>query len=206
MKLTPSGVPKLASLEYTEGARSVLDIAGCKVGGDHFTAIAGPCTVESRDSLLTCASAVKDAGATMLRGGAYKPRTSPYSFHGLGEAGLALLREAKEATGLPVVTELMDLRDLPAVLDVADVIQVGARNMQNFPLLTELGRASRPVLLKRGPSATIHELLMASEYILREGNKRVILCERGFARSSRPIASRSTSRRCRCCAALHTSR
>jgi len=123
---------------------------------------------------------VRDAGAQMLRGGAYKPRTSPYSFQGLGDAGLPLLAEAKEETGLPVVTELMDVRDLDAVLEVADVIQVGARNMQNYTLLTELGRAGRPVLLKRGLSSTIEELLMSAEYVLKEGNKDVILCERGI--------------------------
>jgi 3-deoxy-7-phosphoheptulonate synthase len=123
---------------------------------------------------------VRDSGAQMLRGGAYKPRTSPYSFQGLGDAGLPLLAEAKDETGLPIVTELMDVRDLDAVLEVADVIQVGARNMQNYTLLTELGRAGRPVLLKRGLSSTIEELLMSAEYVLKEGNPNVILCERGI--------------------------
>jgi 3-deoxy-7-phosphoheptulonate synthase len=142
--------------------------------------IAGPCTVESREQVLQSAEVVKAAGASMLRGGAYKPRTSPYSFQGLGQEGLELLAEAKAQTGLPIVTELMDARDLPAVLEVADVIQLGARNMQNFPLLAEVGRAGRPVLLKRGLAATLEELLMAAEYILKEGNPNVMLCERGI--------------------------
>jgi 3-deoxy-7-phosphoheptulonate synthase len=129
--------------------------------------------------MLETARAVRDAGAQLLRGGAYKPRTSPYSFQGLGEAGLRLLAEAKAETGLPIVTELMDVRDLDAVVEVADVIQLGARNMQNYTLLTEVGRAGKPVLLKRGLSATLEELLMAAEYVLKEGNPNVLLCERG---------------------------
>ena len=160
--------------------RRVIEVQGRKLGGGHFATIAGPCTVESQDVLLTTAHAVKDAGAQLLRGGAYKPRTSPYSFQGLGEAGLRLLAEAKAETGLPIVTELMDVRDLEAVAEVADVIQLGARNMQNYTLLTEVGRAGLPVLLKRGLSATLDELLMAAEYILKEGNPNVILCERGI--------------------------
>src|SRR3984957_6201056 len=171
---------KLASLQITHGERSVLDIAGRKVGGETFTMIAGPCTVESRDQLLQTAHIVKDAGATLLRGGAYKPRTSPYAFQGLGQEGLRLLAEAKAETGLPIVTELMDVSDLDAVLEVADVIQIGARNMQNYPLLAEIGRSGRPALLKRGISATLDELLMAAEYILKEGNPNVMLCERGI--------------------------
>ncbi len=171
---------KLASAQFRHGERTVLDIGGRKVGGEHFALIAGPCTVETREQVLASADTVKEAGAAMLRGGAYKPRTSPYSFQGLGEEGLKLLAEAKERTGLPVVTELMDARDLPPVLEVADVIQIGARNMQNFPLLAEVGRAGRPVLLKRGLSATLEELLMAAEYILKEGNPQVMLCERGI--------------------------
>jgi 3-deoxy-7-phosphoheptulonate synthase len=142
--------------------------------------IAGPCTVESRETMLDAARTVRDAGAQLLRGGAYKPRTSPYSFQGLGGEGLRLLQEAKEETGLPIVTELMDVRDLEPVLEVADVIQLGARNMQNYTLLTEVGRSGRPVLLKRGLSATLEELLMAAEYVLKEGNEAVILCERGI--------------------------
>ena len=171
---------KLASAQFRHGARTVVEVDGRKIGGEHFATIAGPCTVESRDVLLETAHAVKDAGAQLLRGGAYKPRTSPYSFQGLGEEGLRLLAEAKEQTGLPVVTELMDVRDLDAVLEVADVIQLGARNMQNYTLLTELGHAGRPVLIKRGPSATLEELLMAAEYVLKEGNGDVMLCERGI--------------------------
>lgn len=171
---------KLASAQLRHGERTVLDIQGRKIGGDHFALIAGPCTVESREQLLETADVVKSAGVAMLRGGAYKPRTSPYAFQGLGQEGLRLLAEARERTGLPIVTELMDARDIELVLEVADVIQVGARNMQNFPLLAEIGRSGRPVLLKRGLSATLDELLMAAEYILKEGNPNVMLCERGI--------------------------
>jgi 3-deoxy-7-phosphoheptulonate synthase len=171
---------KLASAQIRHGERTVLEIDGRKIGGEHFALIAGPCTVESREQLLETADVVKDAGVAMLRGGAYKPRTSPYAFQGLGQEGLRLLAEAKERTGLPIVTELMDARDLEPVLEVADVIQVGARNMQNFPLLAEIGRSGRPVLLKRGLSATLDELLMAAEYVLKEGNPNVMLCERGI--------------------------
>ena len=171
---------KLASSQIRHGERTVLEIDGRKIGGDHFALIAGPCTVESREQLLETADVVKSAGAAMLRGGAYKPRTSPYAFQGLGQEGLRLLAEAKRRTGLPIVTELMDARDIEPVLEVADVIQVGARNMQNFPLLAEIGRSGRPALLKRGLSATLDELLMAAEYILKEGNPNVMLCERGI--------------------------
>jgi 3-deoxy-7-phosphoheptulonate synthase len=171
---------KLASAQITHGERTVLDIDGRKVGGEHFALIAGPCTVESREQTLETARIVRDAGVAMLRGGAYKPRTSPYAFQGLGQEGLRLLAEAKAETGLPIVTELMDLRDLDDVLEVADVIQVGARNMANFPLLTEIGRSGRAVLLKRGLSSTLDELLMAAEYVLKEGNPSVMLCERGI--------------------------
>jgi len=170
---------KLASKELRREP-SVFEIGGARIGGDSFALIAGPCTVESREQTVGTARVVKDAGAAMFRGGAYKPRTSPYAFSGLGESGLRLLAEAKAETGLPIVTELMDARDLEPVLAVADVIQVGARNMQNYTLLTELGRAGRPVLLKRGLTATLEELLMAAEYILKEGNPHVILCERGI--------------------------
>jgi 3-deoxy-7-phosphoheptulonate synthase len=171
---------KLASAQFKKGARSVIDVDGRKIGGPHFMTIAGPCTVESREVMLDTARLVHDAGATLLRGGAYKPRTSPYSFQGLGDAGLRLLAEAKEETAMPVVTELMDVRDLDPVLEVADVVQIGARNMQNYTLLTEVGRSGRPVLLKRGLSATLDELLMAAEYVLKEGNEDVMLCERGI--------------------------
>ncbi len=171
---------KLASSQITHGERTVLDIGGRKVGGDHFALIAGPCTVESRDQMMDTARVVRDAGATLLRGGAYKPRTSPYAFQGLGQEGLRLLAEAKAETGLPIVTELMDIGDIDAVMEVADVVQIGARNMQNYPLLAEIGRSGRPALLKRGLSATLDELLMAAEYILKEGNPNVMLCERGI--------------------------
>jgi 3-deoxy-7-phosphoheptulonate synthase len=171
---------KLASSQLRRGERSVLEIAGRKVGGDRFALIAGPCTVEGRDQTLAAARAVRDGGATLLRGGAYKPRTSPYSFQGLGQEGLRLLAEAKEETGLPVVTELMDARDLEPVLEVADVIQVGARSMQNYTLLSEIGRSGRPALIKRGLSSTLDELLMSAEYVLKEGNPNVMLCERGI--------------------------
>jgi len=172
---------KLASTQFRhDGGPSVLEISGRKVGGPHFAMIAGPCTVESREQLLSTAHTVAAAGATMLRGGAYKPRTSPYAFQGLGQEGLRLLAEAKAQTGLPIVTEVMDARDLEALLEVADVLQVGARNMQNYTLLSEVGRSGRPVLLKRGLSSTLEEWLMAAEYILKEGNQSVMLCERGI--------------------------
>jgi 3-deoxy-7-phosphoheptulonate synthase len=179
--VTPITKPyKLASLQFRKGDHSVLDIGGRKIGGEHFMTIAGPCTVESREVMLDTAQVVKDAGAQLLRGGAYKPRTSPYSFQGLGGEGLRLLQEAKDETGLPIVTELMDARDLEAVSEVADVIQLGARNMQNYSLLTEVGRSGIPVLIKRGLSSTLEELLMAAEYVLKEGNENVMLCERGI--------------------------
>jgi len=171
---------KLASAQIRHDQPSILNIGGRKIGGDHFALIAGPCTVESRDQLLTTAHVVRGAGATMLRGGAYKPRTSPYAFQGLGQEGLRLLAEAKAETGLPIVTELMDARDLEPVLEVADVIQIGARNMQNYALLAEVGRSQCPVLIKRGLSSTLDELLMAAEYVLKEGNQNVLLCERGI--------------------------
>jgi 3-deoxy-7-phosphoheptulonate synthase len=171
---------KLASSQIRHDQPSVLDIAGRRIGGEHFALIAGPCTVESRDQLLTTAHTVRAAGATMLRGGAYKPRTSPYAFQGLGTEGLRLLAEAKAETGLPIVTELMDARDIEPVLEVADVVQIGARNMQNYALLSEVGRSNTPVLIKRGLSSTLEELLMAAEYVLKEGNPNVLLCERGI--------------------------
>src|ERR671916_2489905 len=169
---------KLASSQMREP--TVVEIDGRRIGGEHFSMIAGPCTVESRDQLMTTARIVRDGGGSLLRGGAYKPRSSPYSFQGLGQEGLRLLAEAKAETGLPIVTELMDARDIEPVVEVADVIQLGARNMQNYALLSEVGRAGLPVLLKRGLSATLEELLMAAEYILKEGNPNVLLCERGI--------------------------
>jgi 3-deoxy-7-phosphoheptulonate synthase len=171
---------KLASSELRHGNPSVLEIAGRRVGGPDFALIAGPCTVESREQTLTTAHAVNDAGATMFRGGAYKPRSSPYAFRGLGRHGLRLLAEAKAQTGLPIVTEVLDARDIELVAEVADVVQIGARNMQNYTLLSEVGLSGIPVLLKRGLAATLEELLMSAEYILKEGNSAVMLCERGI--------------------------
>jgi len=171
---------KLASAQFRKGERTVVEVDGRRLGGEHFGLIAGPCTVESREQTLEVAHAVNDAGAAMLRGGAYKPRTSPYAFQGLGVEGLRLLQEAKDQTGLPIVTEVMDVRDIPDVVEVADVAQVGARNMQNYTLLTELGRAGLPVLLKRGMQATIDEWLMAAEYIAQRGTLDIVLCERGI--------------------------
>ena len=158
---------------------TVIDVAGRKIGGGKLQVIAGPCSVETEEQIITTAIAVKEAGATMLRGGAFKPRTSPYSFQGLGKEGIDLLIQARKITGLPIVTEIMDLSDLDCFADV-DVVQVGARNMQNFTLLKALGRSDKPVLLKRGLSSTLQELLMSAEYIMSEGNQNVILCERGI--------------------------
>ncbi|MBI3003413.1 MAG: 3-deoxy-7-phosphoheptulonate synthase [candidate division NC10 bacterium] len=170
---------KLASREFRP-ENSVIRVNGVEVGGQRLAVIAGPCSVEGREMLLEVARAVRAAGAHLLRGGAFKPRTSPYTFQGLGEEALRYLAEAREATGLPVVTELMDPRDAPLVLKYADMIQIGARNMQNFRLLKEVGMHRKPVLLKRGMSSSIKELLMSAEYILSEGNYNVILCERGI--------------------------
>jgi 3-deoxy-7-phosphoheptulonate synthase len=170
---------KLVSREFRP-ADTVVKVRDTKVGGGHFAMIAGPCSIESADQVLIAARAVKAAGGTMLRGGAFKPRTSPYAFQGLGVDGLKMMAAARDETGLPIVTEVMDPRDLDVVAKYADVLQVGARNMQNFLLLADLGKLNKPVLLKRGPSATIEELLMAAEYIVKEGNRDVILCERGI--------------------------
>ncbi len=170
---------KLVSREFHQ-ADTVVEVRGARIGGGHFGIIAGPCSVETPEQVLEAARAVKAAGGHMLRGGAYKPRSSPYAFQGLGLEGLRMLAAARDETGLPVVTELMDPRDLDDVYEYADVIQIGARNMQNFQLLAEVGRRDRPVLLKRGLSATIEEWLMAAEYVVKEGNGDVILCERGI--------------------------
>ncbi|MEX2211272.1 MAG: 3-deoxy-7-phosphoheptulonate synthase [Gaiellaceae bacterium] len=178
---------KLVSRELNQGP-SVIEVRGRKIGDGYFGFIAGPCAVESREQLLEAAEAIAAAGGTMLRGGAFKPRSSPYAFQGLGLEGLKILAEARDQTGLPIVTELMDPRHVDAVVEFADVIQIGARNMQNFSLLSEVGSVGKPVLLKRGPSASVEELLMAAEYIVKEGNDQVILCERGirtFERSTR---------------------
>lgn len=160
--------------------REVAIAFGLSIGGGRPVVMAGPCSVESREGILAAARAVRAAGAAMLRGGAYKPRTSPYSFPGLGELGLRYLAEAREATGLPVVTEVMEPGDVPVVASYADMLQVGARNMQNYPLLRALGKLDKPVLLKRGPAATVEEWLLAAEYILAGGNGKVVLCERGI--------------------------
>jgi 3-deoxy-7-phosphoheptulonate synthase len=160
--------------------KTTVQIENIKVGPGHFVVMAGPCSVESRDQILQTAHAVKSAGAVILRGGAFKPRTSPYDFQGLEEEGLRLLAEAREHTGLKIITEVMSPEDIPMVATYADILQVGARNMQNFALLKSIGRGNKPVLLKRGMMSTIKELLMSAEYILSQGNSRVILCERGI--------------------------
>jgi 3-deoxy-7-phosphoheptulonate synthase len=170
---------KLVSREVKE-EDTVIDVGGALIGGPAVALMAGPCSVESREQLLEAARAVKAAGAGFLRGGAFKPRTSPYEFQGLAEEGLKLLALAREQTGLKVVTEVMDVETLPMVADYADVLQLGARNMQNFSLLKQLGALRKPVLLKRGPSATVKEWLMAAEYVLSRGNYQVALCERGI--------------------------
>jgi 3-deoxy-7-phosphoheptulonate synthase len=170
---------KLASREF-HPERSCLQVGNVRVGDDEVVIIAGPCAIESRSQLLETAHAVREAGAHILRGGAYKPRTSPYSFQGMGEQGLEILAEAREITGMPVVTEVMEIDKVPLVSRYADILQIGARNMQNYALLHAVGESQHPVLVKRGHSATIDELLMTAEYILSHGNNRVMLCERGI--------------------------
>ena len=181
---------KLASKEFSANETIVRVGANASIGSDVLTLIAGPCSVENRTMLHETANAVQSAGATILRGGAFKPRSSPYSFQGLGKQALELLAEVRAETGLPVVTEVLDTRDVDIVAEHADMMQVGARNMQNFALLSELGRVQRPVLLKRGLSATISELLMSAEYIMAHGNHQVVLCERGIRTYER--ATRNT--------------
>jgi len=170
---------KQASLEYRQ-SKSVVQVGDLQIGGDEVVVMAGPCSVEGREGLFEVAHRVKAAGASILRGGAFKPRTSPYSFQGLGHEGLQLLKDASEETGLLVVTEVMDTRHVDLVAQYADILQVGARNVQNFDLLREVGIAGKPVLLKRGMMTTIEEYMLCAEYILREGNEQVILCERGI--------------------------
>jgi 3-deoxy-7-phosphoheptulonate synthase len=170
---------KLVAHEFRQTA-SLVKVGDVTVGGPEVVVMSGPCSVESREQLISIADDVKKAGARILRGGAFKPRTSPYSFQGLGVDGLKLLAEAREATGLPVITEIMDTKDIEVIEKYADCLQVGARNMQNFALLKEVGRSKLPVMLKRGMSATIKDLLMSAEYILSEGNFNVMLCERGI--------------------------
>ena len=169
---------KLASRDF-KAEDTTIDIKGNVIGGKKIQVIAGPCAVESKTMIINIAEKVKEAGASFLRGGAFKPRTSPYSFQGLGEEGLKYLAEARDKTGLPVVTELMDPRDIEVILKYADIVQIGARNMQNFRLLLEVGACDKPILLKRGFSSTIKEWLMAAEYIMSKGNQKIILCERG---------------------------
>ncbi len=170
---------KLASRDFKK-ENTQITVKGTVIGGKKIQVIAGPCAVESNTILTDIAEKVRDAGATFLRGGAYKPRTSPYSFQGLGEEGLKYLAEASKKTGLPVVTEIMDPRDLDKIIEYTDIIQIGARNMQNFRLLLEVGSVNKPVLLKRGLSSTIKEWLMSAEYIMSRGNHNVLLCERGI--------------------------
>jgi 3-deoxy-7-phosphoheptulonate synthase len=170
---------KLSSRQY-HPADTIVRVGNAEFGGPEMVVIAGPCSVESRQQILECAHAVKEAGAKLLRGGAFKPRTSPYSFQGLKREALELLAEARQETGLPIVTEIMDPYDLPVVCEFTDVLQVGARNMQNFRLLERLGHTQLPVLLKRGPGSRLREMLQAAEYIMIGGNHQVILCERGI--------------------------
>lgn len=178
--VTPISKPfKLTSREF-HPEDTVISVGGTTIGGGSLTVMAGPCAIESRDQLLRTAEAVAASGATVLRGGAFKPRTSPYSFQGLGMDGVRFLAEARQDTGLPVITEVMESSQMEAVAQHADILQIGARNMQNFPLLMAAGRVGRPVMLKRGISATIEEWLMAAEYIISSGNPEVILCERGI--------------------------
>jgi len=179
-KVMPVLAPyKLVSREF-KPEDTVIEVKGVKIGGKKIVVMAGPCSIEKYDLLLETAKKVKEAGATILRGGAFKPRTSPYSFQGLGEEGLKYLRDVGEKVGMVTVTEIMDPRDLPLIEKYADIIQIGARNMQNFNLLKEVGLSKKPVLLKRGLMATVKELLMSAEYILSNGNFNVILCERGI--------------------------
>ena len=170
---------KLSSRQY-HPENLVVRVGDAKIGGDAIVIAAGPCSVESREQIFAAAEAVRDAGATMLRGGAFKPRSSPHSFQGLGEEGLRLLQDAGRHVGLPVVTEVMDTHDVELVCGYADMLQIGARNMQNFALLRRVGESGHPVLLKRGPGSKIKDLLMAAEYIMVEGNEQVVLCERGI--------------------------
>lgn len=170
---------KLASRQFHE-ADTILDIKGIRVGGPHVNIIAGPCAIESREVLFEVGKAVKEAGAAILRGGAFKPRTSPYSFMGKGKEGLEILKEAGDELGMPTITEVVDPRDVEIVYQYADIFQIGARNMQNFNLLLEVGKTDKPVFIKRGLAASITDLLMSAEYVLSQGNHRVILCERGI--------------------------
>ena len=176
----PITKPYKLAARSTKHEDTIVDVDGVKVGGDNFVVMAGPCSVENKDQMQETAKAIKASGASMIRGGAYKPRTSPYSFQGLEEEGLKLLKEAKKNSGLPIVTELLSVNAAKLIETYTDLIQIGARNMQNFSLLRDAGKLNRPILLKRGLSATLEEWLMSAEYILAEGNYNVILCERGI--------------------------
>ena len=178
-KLIPISHPFKLVARQGRAQRTIVDVAGVQIGGDEIVIIAGPCSVESREQLFATAYAVRDAGAVMLRGGAYKPRTSPYEFQGLGLEALKLLREAGNETGMPVVTEVLSTDDVEMVAEYADMLQIGARNMQNFALLRRVAKCDRPVMLKRAPSATVKEWLLAAEYLVSGGNPNVVLCERG---------------------------
>ncbi len=170
---------KLASRDFHPES-TVIDVDGIKIGGGSPVIMAGPCSVESEEQFMTIAKSVKESGAHMLRGGAFKPRTSPYSFQGLGEEGLKIMNKAKDETGMPIVTEVMSTEDFEMVAHYSDIIQIGARNMQNFSLLKRCGKSNKPIMIKRGLSATIEELLMSAEYVMAEGNNNIILCERGI--------------------------
>lgn len=179
METIPCG-QKQQKVNHTRKPDRIVDVKGVRFGGNEVIVIAGPCAVENREQLTETARFVGSAGARVLRGGAFKPRTSPYSFQGLGEDGLKLLVDAKKETGLPIVTEVMDTRQVELVSQYADMLQVGSRNMQNYPLLKEVGLSGKPILLKRGMMATVEEFLLAAEYILNQGNENVVLCERGI--------------------------
>jgi 3-deoxy-7-phosphoheptulonate synthase len=179
-KVVPIRTPYKLASHILKSEKTTISLNGYCIGGPQIVVFAGPCAVESEEQLLTTALAVKQAGAHVLRAGAFKPRTSPYSFQGLEEKGLKMLAQARAETGLPIITEVLDPRDVPLVANYADILQVGARNMQNFRLLQETGQAGKPVLLKRGLAATIEEWLMAAEYIMDAGNEQIILCERGI--------------------------
>jgi 3-deoxy-7-phosphoheptulonate synthase len=179
-RVAPISEPYKLASRQTHPDDTIVKVGRVRIGGPSLTIIAGPCSVESSEQTLEVARAVKAAGANLLRGGAFKPRTSPYAFQGLGRQGLEILAHAREQTGLPIVTEVLDPHDLPMVMRFADVIQIGARNMQNFRLLQRVGQCGKPVVLKRGPGCKVQDLLMACEYIMLEGNRQVVLCERGI--------------------------
>src|SRR5207248_7252168 len=180
MDVVPIAQPFKLVSRQVKPQRTVVNVSGVSIGDGSFAVIAGPCSVESREQIFSTAKAVKAAGARLLRGGAYKPRTSPYEFQGLGLEALRLLREVREALGLPIVTEVMSTEDVDVICEHADMLQVGARNMQNFNLLRRLAKVDKPILLKRGPSASVKEWLLAAEYLLAGGNPNVVLCERGI--------------------------